>query len=242
MIRSRLGLLALCAMVLGVMAVSASAAQAAAQWLILDTNGTVLDAANLNASLGATIENEDAALLTHILGINVRILCKSANLINVKLIGEGKLSEGKVQFGGCLTFLNEVDNTSCKPHSKGAEPGTVETELGLGNIVLHELTGGTKDELTLIHPVVGTTFVTLEMEETCPIGSKVPVSGELFLKDCENAFLTHKVTHLIEQGPLTELWVLNKNKEHLETSIDGSANIFLTGATHTGLSWAGDPA
>ncbi len=253
MIRSRLGLLGLCAVVLGVMAFSASAAQAevGAKWLILTSGGVVKTGEELNAEIKGEIEKEDAALLTKILGIGVRILCTSGTLNGKpKLIGEGKISEGKVSFSGCKTFLTESGKAEkefpeCKPHSKGAAAGTVETELGLGEIVLHILEpSGTKDELTLIHPAPvegkeSTRFVTLEMESTCPIGEKVPVSGELFLKDCESAFLTHLPTHLVEEGPLTELWVLNKNAEHKAT-IDGSAKISLAGA-HAGLSWGGMP-
>lgn len=242
MIRTRLGLLGLCAVVLGVMAFSASAAQATvgAKWLILDPNGTVLDAANLPATIGGTIENEEASLLSKVLGIAVEILCKKGTLIGVSLEKEGSLTNGgKVQFTGCSVDLNGTPNPACEPHSAGSPVGTVETLAGKGLAVLHELAGGVKHELTRIEPKEGETFVTINMGEECPIGELIPVRGKLFLKDCENAFLTHQVIHLVEEFPvLTDLWVLNKTAEHKAT-IDGSALIFLTGA-HLNYLWGGD--
>ncbi len=242
MIRSRLGLLGICAMVLGLMAFSAGSAQAA-KWLIGTKTGE-----ELKAELQGEIENADAALLSKILGIKVRILCTAGTLVGVSLEGAGKLTTGgKVQFTGCKTFLTpsgkaEEENKSCEPRTIGTALGTVETNKGKGQLVLHEATAG----LTVVEPETGTAFATLEMSSTCPIGERIPVNGKLFLKDCTTAVCefsgleTLKATHLIAQGPLTQLWVLNKNAEHLETSIDGSARIWLAGV-HLGMSWSGMP-
>jgi hypothetical protein len=249
MIRSKLGLLGLCAVVFGVMAFSAGSAQAeviknekgeviaAAKWLILNSAGVVKTGTELPALIQITeLEGKTASLLTTVLGIAVEILCTSASFEeNVQLIADGSLSHGRVVFHGCITKLNGVQNNKCVPKAGGAEPGLLLSNKGKGLIVLHN--GG---ELTRIEPLEGETFATLNMGAECPIGELIPVRGKLYLEDGQNAFLTHQVTHLVKEGPLTDLWVLNKTAEHKAT-IDGSAIVALTGA-HEKLLWSGDPA
>lgn len=244
MIRTKLGLLGLCAVVLGVMAFSASAAQAeaGASWLILMANGEVLTGAQLPATIEGEIENSDASLLTEILKIPTKILCTAGTLTSAELIGTGSVKKGaKVKFTGCKTFLKgeATANELCLPHTKGTAGGTVETNAGHALIVLHTLEGGTKDELVEILPDEGETFATLEMNEACPIGEKVPIKGKFVVKDCEGKFLEHLVKHLIIEGPLTHLFAISDTAEHKST-IDGSAWIFLSGA-HAGLKWGGMP-
>jgi hypothetical protein len=232
MIRSRLGLkvLGLCAMVLGLMAF-ASAAQAA-KWLI---NGT--DAAALKAGVTATIEGASASLLTTVLSKSVEIKCTAANLLGVSLEGEGKVTEGgKVEFNGCTTAVGGEVQAACKPKAGGGELGKIITNEGKGQLVLHEEAGGTKVGLTRIEPKTGETFVTIELGEKCAIGETLPTRGKLFLKDPNVG--TSSVTHLISEGPLTDLWVLNKTAEHKAT-IDGSATVALI-TPHSGVSWSGD--
>jgi hypothetical protein len=229
----------------GVMAVSASGAQAAANWLILMSNGEVLTGAQLPATIQGELENNKGALHTKILGLNIEIRCTAGTLIGAELIGEGKVKAGaRVQFTGCKTYELGTENLieeECEPFSPGTAAGTVRTEAGHAVIVLHELTGGVKDELTQIIPDVGTKFAEIEYGPNCVLPEKVPVFGQLFLKDCEGKFLVHQVKHLVEQGPLTSLYVITDTAEHLQTSVVGSAWVFLSGV-HSGLSWAGDPA
>jgi hypothetical protein len=240
MIRSKLGLLGLCVVVLGVMAFSASAAQAevGAKWLILETpGGVVKDAAVLLAALGGTLENNTGSLLTKVLGIAVEILCVSLTPKAFHLEKEGSV-DGKLHFDGCLTKLNGVLNTNCKPKTAGAPEGLIETAALKGLLILHELAGGAKDKLVRLEPLVGETFATLNMGAACPIGELIPVRGKFVIKDCKELLLEHKVAHLAEEGPLTDLWVLNKTAEHA-AKLDGSTNLFLSGA-HEGKEWGGD--
>ena len=87
---------------------------------------------------------------------------------------------------------------------------------------------------------MGEKFVTIETSEECSVGSKIPVIGKLTLKDCKGAFSTEQTEHLVEQGPLTELWTISKTAEHVAT-LDGSGILILGGA-HAGLKWSGTPA
>jgi hypothetical protein len=238
MSRSRFGLLAISAMVLGLMAISVASAQAVKpEWMVNGvnlTNNTLLPEVQIKEieKLPGT-EERHLVLLTEILKDKVEILCPEAKLVNVKLNGTGGTTEGQVHFNGCVTKINGTVNTSCKPHSVGAEAGLIITEKGLGNIVLGT---GSVPEL-LIKSQVGETFVTLLMNEACPIGEKVPIKGEFLIKDCNNKFETEEVEHLIEEGPGTHLFVISDTAEHA-AKIDGSAWIRLVGA-HLGLKWSG---
>jgi len=91
----------------------------------------------------------------------------------------------------------------------------------------------------LLEPSEGTFFMTLETGEECAIGEKIPILGKLYIKDCENRFEKHQVIHLIEEGPLSEMWVISKTAEH-KVKLDGSALVSLTGA-HAGLAWGAMP-
>ena len=130
---------------------------------------------------------------------------------------------------------------ACEPHT-GTKKGVILSNLSKGLIVLHELKpSGEKDALVRLEPVVGETFVTVETAEECSIGEKIPIIGKLYIKDCENRFKDDTLSdHLIEQGPLTELWAFNKTTEHI-ANIDGSALVHLV-AEHLDLPWAGLPA
>jgi hypothetical protein len=244
MSRSRFGLLALCAVVFGVMAFGAAGAQAEplANWLILMANGEVLTGAQLNATVNAETD-KTGILLTKILGIKTEITCPTFEIIGGKLIKEGTISAGKLKFSGCTTRLNGVTNANCVPHSAGAGAGVVETDTATGLIKLHELKpSGVKDETVLfLSTREDMRFALLEMSELCPIGEKVPIiGGEFSIKDCEGLFLKHLVKHLVEEfAPLTTIWAISKTEEHIAT-IDGSAWAFLTGE-HKGLAFAGDP-
>ncbi len=239
MIRSNLRLkaLGLCAMVFGLMAFSASAAQATvgANWMV---NGVNLTDALLPGVDITQIENGSAALLTKIAGTAVHFLCTGAKIIGAKLELNGSVTNGgKVRFTGCITLLGGLSGSPsvvCEPKSAGQPGGTIETNAGKGLLVLHEGEG-----LTLIEPsVAGGPFATLLFGEECSLPEEVKVFGKLYLKDCKN-IKNEEPTHLIEQGPLTHLWVISLTAEHA-ANIDGSAIVELTGE-HKGKNWNGLP-
>src|SRR5215475_4056138 len=149
--RTRLTLLGLCAAVFAVMAFGASAAQAN-EWLILTSGGVLKTAAELPALVGGTLENNDASVLTTILGSKVKILCTAITLVSFKLEAGGILgSGGKIEFTGCKIFLEEEEAPECEAKSAGNPNGTIETNALKGELGLH----GTKIVIK-IKPVVGT--------------------------------------------------------------------------------------
>jgi hypothetical protein len=77
MIHSKLGLLGLCAVALGVVTMSAGSAQAALAWLVLDGSGS--NPKELKASLLSKTDSADLTLLTKLLGKNSQSLVLASN-------------------------------------------------------------------------------------------------------------------------------------------------------------------
>lgn len=238
MIRSTFGLLSLCAVMLGAMAISASSAQAALYtWVVLDAGGAALE--SLKAELINEPDSKDITLLTHVAGLTVAITCTNFKLSGINLEAQGKLtSGGRALFEGCEAYgkgsLEEP--LGCHLHTPGTGSGTIETGQLKGELVLHELGGGATESLAKIEPKEGTTFAAI-LTEKCILPEANTINGTLFLKDGEKKSEAHLAKHLIETGPLTSLWIGEDSAEHLETSIDGSAWVSL-GGSHKGLLWA----
>jgi len=232
-------LLGLCAALFGVMAFGASGAQAA-KWLILNSAGTVSTTPEegLLGNLQSEIDTSTLILHTEILKVKFLVVCTGVKLIGVGLETEGKLTEGgKVEFTGCKGETNESPNANCTPKAGGGAAGVIITNAGKGQLVLHE--GGVG--LTKVEPKeAGKPFTTLEMAEACPVGERVQINGVLYIKDCQEGGIgVHRVKHLGEEGPLTDLWATaTKNAEHT-AHILGSVWFFLT-TPHSGLAWGGN--
>ena len=250
--RTKLGILGLCAVALGMMAMSVSAAQGASlDWLVLNAAGTIATlvveeevagkkVVNLLASVVAEKDSADLTLLTKIIKLMISVTCTTPEFINVNLEKEGTLSLGKVKFTGCLVYNGAGLGTllPCTVSTGTTVAGTIEAENATSKLVLHEITGGGKEVLIQVVPDVGTTFATLLFKGSeCPLPEVNEVKGSLFLKDCLKLATTHEIKHLVEQGPLTSLTVGADTAEHLETSLIGSVFAKLGGA-HAGLKWA----
>ena len=252
MTRTRLGLLGLCAMLFGLMAFGTSGAQAevGAKWLILTTGEVLKTGAELHAKVNLEIDSPTLILHSEILHIKTLFLCTEVKLDEARLLKDGTIgkeegvpSGSKVLFGGCTTDLNGSLAPECTPKDPTAGVGKISTQPVHALLVLHELTGGIKDDLIEIIPDtgLGTIIAKIETGALCPAGSSVPVLGKFFLKDCENLALSHEVKHLVEEGPLSELFTISKTAEHAAKLL-GSSWAFLEGAEHAGLQWSGDPA
>jgi hypothetical protein len=250
MIRSRFGLLGLCAVLFGVMAFGATAALAevGAQWLFAEKGAGTKLVPFLEASIQLVKDSPTTVLHSKILGVAVLFLCTELKLVNAVLKANGSIGEGfKILFSGCTTDLNGVANAACTPSDATEGAGFIVTQNLHALLVLGELAGGVKDDLLKILPdkVEGKeseVFDNMEFGSKCPIGTKIPVIGKLMFKDCANEALTHLVKHLLEPAPapFTELWTISKTVEHQATLL-GSFWMFLAGA-HEGLKFSGDPA
>jgi len=240
MTRTKLGLLGLCAVVLGMMAMSASSAQASLfAWLYLVTEGGT--AVEVGGTEKIQVEGEtdstDLTLLTHIINRAIAITCTNFTVTGVNLEKEGTLtSGGKVKFTGCEAYGNGAlgEPLGCNVKTSGQPVGTIESNAGKGALLLHEISAGVTELVTKIEPVTGTVFATI-LTSKCVLPESNTINGKLFIKDCQSMAELHLKKHLIVQNSLTSLWIGADTVEHLETSIDGSAWAFLT----SGQAWGG---
>jgi hypothetical protein len=255
--RTKLGLLGLCAMVVGIMAMSAGAAQGATlSWLVLNSDGTVnteikheiikdkdgteLLVANLLVEVTGEKDSEHLTLDGEIAGLKVAITCTNFTVSKVHLSANGKLSEGgKVVFTGCGVYKEaplKEPIAGCEVKTLGTAFGTIESKEGKGELVLI----GTK-LLTKIEPLAGPTgtFASLEFSASCVLTSPSLVHGTLYVEDCLGQATTHVVKHLIQADQTnTALYIGGHSAKQLEkTKVLGSAWVLLKGA-HEGLKWS----
>jgi hypothetical protein len=231
MIRSRFGLKVpiLCALLLGLMTVVASGAQAS-EWYF-ETGGKLLGVGDLLPALEATFETGGGTLeLTTKSGTLVKVNC-TAIVVNGKLKEGGKSTEGTVKFSNCEVFLNSETkaSTKCVPETSGIKL-VIETKKVLLSIALHEGV-----PTALIAPETGTVISTFGLGAPCSVAEEITVTGDATLEDCAGEFVVHKVSHLWQEHKtlhgLTALGVPAK--------LEGSGFVFLKGEGHQGLKWAG---
>jgi hypothetical protein len=245
MIRTKLGLLGLCAAALGMMAMSANSAQASLyKWLILNAAHTT--ATELKAALVGEAES-DLTLVTHLLGRLFWVTCTGFKLENVNLEALGTLTTGgQVLFTECEAYGTGplTEPLFCNVHSPGTPPSskTIKTNKEKGALLLHEYEAGKTELVAKLEPEVGQALGTIFTEE-CIMPESNPVRGQLFIKDGLKQAEVHKVSHLVETlKTLTKLWVGVHSEEHLKTEIEGSAWVGLANSAsgeHSGLDWAG---
>ena len=226
------GLLALLA---GLMAFSATAAQAepGAYW---EVGGTQIKDKTLLPEINARKDTPDIIFLSKSGLSTLAIDCTDIAFRNGLLHELGRFT-GSIHLTGCITKLNGSEAPLCKPHSPGAAEGLILTEPLEGLLKLHKPTaGGTEDVLELLAVNAGMVFVTLEFGSgKCAIKG-FNLTGTIFLKDCKGLGLTNELEHLFEEHSLTKLlWGANS------MTIDGSFWVFLEGA-HKGQKWSGHPA
>src|SRR4051812_13936590 len=104
MTRTKLGLLGLCAVVVGMMAMSASAAQGATlSWLVLNAEHTV--ATNLKAQVIGKADSAHLTLDGEVGSLLIAVTCTAFTLKNAFIEPVEKLSEeSKGVFTGCRVF------------------------------------------------------------------------------------------------------------------------------------------
>jgi hypothetical protein len=183
------------------------------------------------------------SLLMEIIGRTARVTCSAGVALNFELSGAGLFSLGlQLKGTGCKLFLGklnakgevieEAESKACEPFV-GAEKGVVVTDKLKGLLALS--TEGVT--AAVIEPeVAGKALGTIHMGALCAVGEELPVFGKIYLKDSEPN--TELITHTVEAGPLTSLYVINDTAEHLLFKIDGKASASLTGV-HSGGKWSG---
>ena len=241
MIRSRLGLKALCmcALVLGLMAVWAGAAQAEStggSWTYITGSG------QLKTFEGALAEPEVGSLLdtTVVLhskalgGTKVLYECGAVTTFQTRLKPNGVVL-GKLIFSLCETFLEGVLSKNCVPTLGGVNKGFIETNLIKAQMLLHS---GSRILIAEGETANGgaANLATIESTASCALGIKVPVGGKVAILPSNPT--THEEEHLITVFPaLTAAWILSNTAEH-KAEILGSAWAYLIFG-HNEFEWAG---
>jgi hypothetical protein len=229
---TKLTVLGLCAMLVGLMALGASAAQAeGTAWVILNAKGEkVVVKKPLLPVLTSELEGKKVVLTASLFegAVLVELRCTGTELIGIHLGENGSLSKGgKVKLTGCTTWINEESSVECKLHSSGEPVGSIVTNKLKGLLLEHE-----GSPVVEVSPESGSSFVSLLMGSECVLGEELVIEGKLVFKDCEGLGGSHLVTHLFEENEaLTELFIFGE-----PAHIEGSATVSLTGE-HKGLKW-----
>jgi hypothetical protein len=204
MTRTRLMLLGLCAIVVGMMSMSAGAAQGATlSWLILNAAKTT--ETELKAQVVGEKDSEHLSLEGEVAGLKLVVTCTNFTLSNTCIEPVGKVTGGKIVFTGCGLYLKAPlvePLTKCTIKSAGQPTGTIETAEGKGELQLHEISATEKEVVLRIEPKVGGlegTLAVLKPESPeCEYPEQIVLHGALYLKDCQKAFLKLQVNHLVE--------------------------------------------
>lgn len=232
----RIGLFALA---LGLMAFSATTAQAetGAYW---EVGGTKIEGASELLPKFNVKKDSTHTILLFTVGSKIELDCTEIKMVNGLLHKLGRAT-GKLHLGNCVTRAGGTA-FPCKPHSPGAALGLIETNALLGLLKLHK-EGEIKEDLLELQPLEGETLLTfvlgVEGEEECLfLLGKNEIKGKIFLKDCQKELLTNKVEHLFEEQKALSKLVLGA----APVTVDGSFWAFLVGKPHEGLQWSGHPA
>lgn len=241
--RAGLKLFGLCVLALGLVAFSASAAQAEGTWMYKGTN---LKSTALNKEVvGKLVTPGGVTLLTNYAALLVNIFCTELELINMKLEPEGKVSEnsknGKIYFRGCSITIAEKGGKIwyvCTPVN-GTESGVILSEEMYALLTLHTLENGTKDDIIVFTPKEGERLAFIQIGKTCAIGQGLLVLGQLALKDSGGnvGLEEEKATHVFEEfAPLTNLSVEYEISKAFKATLDGKVEVkLLTGEVWNGL-------
>jgi hypothetical protein len=243
MIQSKLGfkLLGLCALVIGLMAVSASAAQAAGFWDVNGVKDTLLatiQVKEIEELNPPAVTLRDVSLLANILGAHVVFQCEKIELNGVATSTGGTLDHGDVTFSECVTFAGGSPIPNCQAKSSGQPNGTILTKPLEGELfkegdgkkvvlirALKDAQGKPVEELFLINT-----------GPKCFFGEDIPVVGTLALTD--PALETSSQTHLIVTNTTwTKLGVFDLQAGNAAT-LNGSAITLLVG-NHLNQNWNG---
>ncbi len=217
------------------MAMSASSAQAALSWLVLNSAKTV--ATELKAELVGEKDSTHLTLLAELAGLFTMVTCTGLTFKGLFLEAGGKLTEGgKIVLTGCAAYAGPgiLDNQlECVVKGAGDVAGTITSGELKGDLVLAENVVQIK-----IEPKVANGVLKIVRLEGCDRPDVNQLRGVIYLKDGLGQATTHATKHLFEAGPLTALYIgAHSGKQLTTTKIDGSFWLKL-GGTHSGLDWA----
>jgi hypothetical protein len=234
--RSALGMCLVAA--LGLMAVTATGAQAVEGWLV--EGASALDRTPIHAAIHPLKATGKKHIVFLVPAQRLEILC-SELFSDDGLLIQNTLLLIKLSLKGCETFSNEKAVPLCNP------VGSIDL-IFLGHLFLHgELK---KSTYILFEPDIWSEFGTIFFNESCALAKTEPVTGS-FVAECLNEklqtngetgldnCLQELVHHLIQQAPekLFEKDVLRIGGS--QALIDGIFDFLLSGEKNKGKTWSG---
>jgi hypothetical protein len=207
--RHRVGVLILCtALSLGLLAISASAAQATT-WMV---NGTNVEK-DLPVTMPTTTVEKSITLLSTIGSTKFAMSCETVEFVKV-VLHAGGLATGEIWWSGCKVSLNGVEAKACKPLEtiKLGEKDKAEKEEGK-----------TDQELE--------TIGTIRFGETCAISEELKLTGIYWIEDTSGEWEVEKSAHVVREAEAVALLVgglkIVNGKNASPAFIDGSLELKL---------------
>ena len=207
--KRRLGVLILCtAICLGLMAFSASAAQAVT-WMV---NGKNVES-ELSVEMPITVENLPGTKEKHIVLLGTiekttfSMLCESVEFQNA-VLHPGGLATGNFLWSKCKVTLNGKEAPGCKPQEpiKLGEEGEAEKEEGK-----------TDEEFK--------TVATLLFGEECSVGTELPLSGIYWMEETSGEWEVEQLSHTVREAEALALVVGGLKLANNSAFIDGSMKL-----------------
>jgi len=227
--RRGIGVLVACGLVFGLMAISASGAQAAA-WMVGGTNVT----SNLSVGIGVEIEplgekkEKHLVLLTTSGGNKVEILCSKV-VVTSATLKAGGVAEGTLDASECTTSINGTPEPNCDPLNQPIENGGTIEVVKHNGVTYAKATGA------------GGVFAELlfDEEECVALPEKVKITGTGWIEDCNGEFEEELSVHLIQEAMVPALALGGLFFGANAAEIHGSVNIELTDKEHEGKAFNG---
>lgn len=205
--RHRYGVLILStAISLGLMALSASAAQAAT-WMVNGTNVT----SDLSVGITATVEKLPGTEEKHIVlkstigGASFAMLCEKIEFRNA-VMHAGGIATAEFWWSGCHLNVNGEEAAGCQPQ----EP-----------IILSEKGETEKEEGKLDEELE--TLGTVEFGEECALGEQITLSGIYWAEETNGEWEVEKLAHTVREAMSVALSIgglkLGANPAYLEGNI-----------------------
>lgn len=223
--KRRLGVLAMCGLMLGMMAISASGARAGT-WMVNGKNVV----SELKAEIGIGVEPlaDSKVHFTYTFssaGHTVKILCTKKQSSPSVAFGAHEIKISGTD-SSCETTISGKATPECNPLSQPITWG------GIITVVLHEGKPYMKMEGT------SGVYATLKFE-CAALPEVMKITGTYWLEDANGELEKEKSTHLLQEAkvPAEKLGGLFIGAS--SAAIEGSFNLSLTDAEHKGMTFSG---
>lgn len=229
--RCRLGVLAVCALALSVMAISVSSAHATVMVMVngADVGTGVELKGELSVEIMPTGEKKEkrAGLITTSGKNKVEILC--SEITNTVGVATLESIQGTSNVNKCVTFINGKEEAGCNPLGQPVKGGGIATTALVAGVPYGKAEGP------------GGVFMTVKFnEETCvALPPSVKITGVAWGEDVNGEAEVERVAHVVQEAtaPAKELGGLLFGAN--AASLVGSVSVSLADEAHKGMTYSG---